>query len=351
MVAWRQTRTSGRVASLIDADADADADADGDGTNDEITFFIYAGWAAWQMVEEYPSAVPTWDTTPGEEDHDTGADKSYVYGLYIDEVLSMRDHLGADYFYLQDDLYSVYALADAAGAVVERYEYGDYGEVSVTAEDGTARSSSAYGNRHTFTGRLLDDELTLDDGSQILQYRNRFMATGSGRFLQRDPIEHQIVNNYYTYVQSTPFAAFDPFGRQPKWRTPTDARPPDEYCYRGPTKLCRNPKLEKRMKKDCDNSHDRLIQLAKSWYRKCRKGCSAAYKKCMGGRDPWDADNLAREKGCDLIRDLCQDTCRASVGILYKGIKVSKALCYLQAERASNIRVPVNRHCPPGYTE
>ncbi len=163
--------------------------SDGDGSEDEITFFIYAGRAAWQLVEEYPSAVPTWGTTPGEEDHDTGAGKSYVYGLYIDEVLSMRDHLGADYFYLQDDLYSVYALADAAGAVVERYEYGDYDQVSITAEDGTPRSSSAYGNRYTFTGRLLDDELTLDDGSRILQYRHRYMATGSGRFLQRDPIE------------------------------------------------------------------------------------------------------------------------------------------------------------------
>ncbi len=52
------------------------------------------------------------------------ADKSYVYGLYIDEVLSMRDQLGADYFYLQDDLYSVYALADAADC--RYWRHGEY---------------------------------------------------------------------------------------------------------------------------------------------------------------------------------------------------------------------------------
>ncbi len=100
----------------------------------------------------------------------------------------MRDHgSGEDFFYHQDDLFSVYAMTDEDGVVVERYEYGDYGQVSITAEDGTPRAASSYGNRHTFTGRLLCDELTLDDGGQVLEYRHRYMMTGSGRFVQRDP--------------------------------------------------------------------------------------------------------------------------------------------------------------------
>jgi len=197
-------------------------DTDGNGGFDETTHFVYAGQAAWQLVEEYPSAVPTWSSVQGEEDHDTTVERSYAYGNYIDEVLTMRDHgSGEDFFYHQDDLFSVYAMTDEDGVVVERYEYGDYGHASITAEDGTPRvdalghAESAIGNRHTFTGRLLDRELTLDDGIQALQYRHRYMATGTGKFFQRDPRQYFASLNLYGYVNDRPLALADPFGEYP----------------------------------------------------------------------------------------------------------------------------------------
>ncbi|VAW73822.1 hypothetical protein MNBD_GAMMA13-490 [hydrothermal vent metagenome] len=184
-----------RVASVIDQ-----AES---GSSVATTYFVYAGQAAWQLAEEYPS----------EESDAVG--NSYVYGLYIDEILTMRDHASAnddDYFYHQDDLFSVYAMTDEDGDVVERYEYGDYGQVSVFDEDGADRSVSSYGNRHTYTGRLLDTELTLDDGGQMLQYRHRYMSTGSGRFLQRDPIGYVDGMGLYKFARTNPNTFQDPLG-------------------------------------------------------------------------------------------------------------------------------------------
>jgi len=188
-------------------------DTDGNGGFDETTHFVYAGQAAWQLVEEYPSAVPTWSSVQGEEDHDTTVERSYAYGNYIDEVLTMRDHgSGEDFFYHQDDLFSVYAMTDEDGVVVERYEYGDYGQVSITAEDGTPRAASSYGNRHTFTGRLLCDELTLDDGGQVLESRRRVLMPAIGRWASFDPLEYFDSMSLYVYGISSPLSRTDPFG-------------------------------------------------------------------------------------------------------------------------------------------
>ena len=48
---------------------------------------------------------------------------TYVYGNYIDEVLTMRRG-GVDHFYHGDDLYNVMAVTDAAGDVAQ----AGYGE-------------------------------------------------------------------------------------------------------------------------------------------------------------------------------------------------------------------------------
>jgi len=84
---------------------------------------------------------------------------SYVYGQYIDEVLQMRRDTdpGAvgmeDHYYLHDDLFNVLGLADAAGNVVERYAYDDYGAPTIYNGDGTAtRAESAFQNAFLFNG-------------------------------------------------------------------------------------------------------------------------------------------------------------------------------------------------------
>src|SRR5690606_13211622 len=56
--------------------------------------------------------------------------KEYIYGQqYIDEVLTFVDHTGLNptyLYYLTDLRYSVYALVDAWGNIVERYKYNGF---------------------------------------------------------------------------------------------------------------------------------------------------------------------------------------------------------------------------------
>ena len=52
---------------------------------------------------------------------------SYVYGRYVDEVLSMRrdtDAVFEDYFHLVVHQFNVIRVTDAAGAIVESCRYG-----------------------------------------------------------------------------------------------------------------------------------------------------------------------------------------------------------------------------------
>ncbi|MBX3178926.1 MAG: hypothetical protein KF886_16340 [Candidatus Hydrogenedentes bacterium] len=102
----------------------------------ETTYFVYDGH---RVIEEL--------------DGNGNVTASYVYGQYIDEVLQMRRDTdpGAagmeDHYYLHDDLFNVVGLADASGALRERYEYADYGAPTIYTGDGTAtRTESAYGN-------------------------------------------------------------------------------------------------------------------------------------------------------------------------------------------------------------
>ena len=163
----------------------------------------------------------------------------FVYGNYIDEVLLMADVdsgnavTDGDYYYAHDHLYSVVALLDAAGTVVERYEYDAYGQATVytnmadwlTASP-TTQGASNYGNPYLFTGRRLD---TMDTGSlTIYHYRARAYDPQTGRFMQRDPLgidpsggrqnsfvpldQYAGSSNLYEYVSSKPLFYIDPQG-------------------------------------------------------------------------------------------------------------------------------------------
>ena len=73
---------------------------------------------------------------------------------------------GETYFFHADDLGNTLALTDASGAVVERYDYDDFGSPIFLSTDGlpTGETESGVGNPFLFHGMEWDAELSLYHG-------------------------------------------------------------------------------------------------------------------------------------------------------------------------------------------
>ena len=111
---------------------------------------------------------------------------------------------------LHDANYNVTALVDTTGAVIERYEYTPYGEVTVLDADFSddADGASDVENPYTYTGRRFDDE------TGLYYYRNRYYHAEMGRFVSRDPVGYVGSRaNLYEYVNSRPVVLTDPTGK------------------------------------------------------------------------------------------------------------------------------------------
>jgi RHS repeat-associated protein len=159
------------------------------------TLYFYDGA---RIVEEQNGAAATQAT--------------YVYGNYVDEVLTM-DRTGSTYYYHQNALWSVAAITNSAAAVVERYSYDAYGAPAITNGSGVpvplnawGTPHSAIGNPYMFTGRQLDEE------TGLFFYRARYYDTNKGRYVQRDPAGYVDGLNLYEYSRSNPVRYFDPTG-------------------------------------------------------------------------------------------------------------------------------------------
>lgn len=166
----------------------------------EVTRYFYgADWSshanALQVVEEQDGFGATLAT--------------FVYGGGVDDVLHMQRG-GNDYHFHHDELGNVMAATDGAGAVVERYDYGDFGEPMFFSGSGTSRPDSAIGNPYLFTGRRHDDE------TGLYYYRNRYLDPYAGRFITRDPLgtwgDPGNSGNGLAYVGNNPWTHTDPMG-------------------------------------------------------------------------------------------------------------------------------------------
>jgi RHS repeat-associated protein len=121
---------------------------------------------------------------------------TYVYGVGLDEVLSM-DRNSAKYYYLYDGLGSVVNLTNASGQILETYSYDPYGKPA---------AASSLGNPYLFTGQRYDVE------TGLYYYKTRYYNSNIGRFLQRDVIGYLGGINLYVYVGNSPINRKDPYG-------------------------------------------------------------------------------------------------------------------------------------------
>ena len=134
----------------------------------------------------------------------------YVYGSYVDEPLMMKAG-GQNYYYATNRLYSVAAISDQTGAVVERYKYDAYGKQGILAPNGVvAYKPSDYGSFHGFTGRYHDFE------TGLAYFRARYFDHNLGRFIGRDPAGYvdgnSLYNGYFVPNGMDPMGMFDEAG-------------------------------------------------------------------------------------------------------------------------------------------
>jgi RHS repeat-associated protein len=166
-------------------------------------------WDGWQQTTQHrieqqqPSgqwvAVPT---------------KQFVWGSRLDELVAYRRLSGGawqNYYLLHGGQETAAKLVDAAGNVVETYEYDPYGRVSVyVGSSATAVSASAYGLP------FLWKSVRLDEITGLLQMRNRYYSVELGRFLTRDPLgvwgDGMNLGNEVGYAGNRPLVLGDPLG-------------------------------------------------------------------------------------------------------------------------------------------
>jgi len=131
----------------------------------------------------------------------------YVFASYIDEIVARIDSSDDILYYHRNQQYSITAVSDGGGSVVERYAYSAYGQVTFADASGSAISNSAISNRYTYTGR------EWDEGLNLYHYRARMYEAVGGRFCSRDPIGYDGSPwCLYQYVLGQSLVSTDPYG-------------------------------------------------------------------------------------------------------------------------------------------
>jgi len=132
----------------------------------------------------------------------------------------MMSHGGEDCYYHPDDLGNALALTDAAGNVVERYEYDDYGVPLFLDPDGIpvqGAPESAVGNPYLFHGHRWDSEAglyqigfelfvdTYESGESVRQGGGGHFDPAAGRYIMRAGVP--LAANQHTYAGDNPWSA------------------------------------------------------------------------------------------------------------------------------------------------
>jgi RHS repeat-associated protein len=137
-------------------------------------------------------------------EYDNGAfARLYIYGGDArDEVLVMKAGT-AKYYFTHGAQYSVQAVTNDAGAVIERYRYDAFGKQTVLNASGATILGTTIANRVGFTGRYHDE-------TGLVFFRTRLFDPRLGRFIARDDDFFDGANLYMAYFVPN---ALDPSGR------------------------------------------------------------------------------------------------------------------------------------------
>jgi RHS repeat-associated protein len=142
------------------------------------------------------------------EDRPTGSDQAYIWTPKGELLYSVDMGTMDATFYLFDHIGSTLALTNEAGAVVESYAYGPFGEP--LAQSGSNPQPFTYIGRHGVR----------KEGS-LYQMRKRYYDPVTARFLTRDPFPAELHDpatlNPYQYAANDPLAYIDPAGTRKKY--------------------------------------------------------------------------------------------------------------------------------------
>jgi RHS repeat-associated protein len=105
---------------------------------------------------------------------------------------------------------STTAITDIYGAVVERYRYTAFGDLTVLAPDFSQRFASLFAWNVLFHGE------TADGLTGWYNYGYRFYDPVMGRWPSRDPIGERGGKNLYVFVENRPNSWYDYLGREPQ---------------------------------------------------------------------------------------------------------------------------------------
>lgn len=225
---------SGNAISATNGYSDFGYDASGNRTLDATRQYVYDGLerlvhvqdSAGTPLESYtydafdrrvtrtvhlPTPTMTrfvYDGPQVVEEHTDGAVvRNYYSPDAVDRIVARENADGTLYYFHVDVQGSTTALTDAAGQMVETYEYSPYGEVTIRDPGGQALAGSTVGNPYLYTGRRFDDV------SGLYYFRDRFYDPQRGVFLARDGKRDPLgALNLYSYVGNSPHAYIDPWG-------------------------------------------------------------------------------------------------------------------------------------------
>ncbi len=156
-------------------------------------------------------------------DSSTDAHQQYVWNTgYIDDLI-LRDRdtdgngtLDERLYALTDLRYSVMALANPSGTIVERFRYDAHGHASVMDSSFARRPESLYDWEYRYTGREQD----LNTG--FYYFRARYYHAELGRFISRDPIGY--VDGMSLYRGYLVVNDLDPFGNWKVYRVSSESQ-------------------------------------------------------------------------------------------------------------------------------